>query len=161
MASEGYHEPIGELSDDTRDNEYCYRVDNVSALTIDGFDIWSASTGGSVSVPAHIYLDDNGAPDATAAASTTMTVDATAGFYTATFNPPITVTGTFYLGFDTTAQNAYLSNLNSGASGVGFYRDLANGPNNWTQSGLVQNPSWIVNCQSGGTGLVPHMSSNG
>ncbi|MGK0433681.1 MAG: hypothetical protein ACJA0V_002831 [Planctomycetota bacterium] len=151
----------GTLSNALRDNEYCYRVDNLATLTVNGFDMWSASTGGSVTVPAHIYVETNGAPEATALASTTMTVNAAPGFYTATFNPPVVITGSFYLGFDTTAQNAYINNLNSGAGGVGFYRDLANGPTNWTQSGLVQNPSWIVNCQAAGSGLVPRMSITG
>ncbi len=151
----------GTLSNALRDNEYCYRVTNPATLTINGFDIWSASTGGSVTVPAHIYLDTNGVPAATAIASTTMTVNAAQGFYTATFQPPVVVTGSFYLGFDTTAQNAYINSLNAGAAGVGFYRDIPNGPANWTQSGLIQRPSWIVNCQAAGTGLIPQMSSIG
>lgn len=152
----------GNLSNDTRDNEYCYQVANQGTLTVSGFDVWTASTGGSVTIPAHIYPDDNGSPDATAIASTTVTVGATEGFYTATFNPPVVVTDTFYLGLDTSGQTAYISTLNTGSSGVGFYRDLVNGPQNWTQSGLVQNPSWIVSCQGGSTsGLVPRMGING
>lgn len=151
----------GSLSNTTRDNEYCYQVLNSSARAVTGFDIWSASTGGSVTVPAHIYLDVAGAPDATPIASTTMTVDATEGFYTATFTPAVQVTGTFYLGFDTTAQNAYINNLTSGASGVGFWRDIPNGTTNWSTSGLVQRPSWLVNCQPAAAGLVPQIGITG
>lgn len=147
----------GTLSNALRDNEYCYRVDNLSVLTLDGFDIWSASTGGAVTVPAHIYLDVNGAPAATPMASTTMTVNAQPGFYTATFASPVTVNGTFYLGFDTSAQNAYINSLTTGGSGVGFYRDIPAGQPNWLLSGLVVAPSWIVNCQAGTSGLAPQM----
>jgi hypothetical protein len=148
----------GTLSNALRDNEYCYRVDSATTLTVDGFDIWSASTGGSVTVPAHIYLDVNGVPAATPVASTTMTVDAQPGFYMATFASPVTVNGAFYLGFDTSAQNAYISSLTSGASGVGFYRDIPSGQPNWLLSGLVTAPSWLVRCQAGASGLVPQMS---
>ncbi len=147
----------GSLSNTLRDNEYCYRVANNAGLTIQSFDIWSASTGGSVTVPAHIYPDQNGTPDATAIASTTITVDATPGFYTATFQTPVPVSGVFYLGFDTSSQNAYLSNLTTGTSDQGFYRDLANGPQNWQASGLIQRPSWRVNCQAPTVSLVPQM----
>ena len=151
----------GTLTNTSRDNEYCYTVDQPDAILVTGFEIWTSSTGGTVSVPAHIYLDDNGAPEATPAASTTVQVGGTEGFYTATFSPPVSVDGTFYIGLDTSAQNAYISNLTSGDSGGGYYRDLVNGPNDWTGSGLVQRPAWRVACQPAAAGLVPTLGFGG
>ena len=151
----------GNLSNTTRDNEYCYTVQQNDTLTVTGFEIWTASTGGTVTLPAHIYLDNNGAPAATPAASTTVQVNATQGFYTATFSQPVTVSGRFYLGLDTSSQNAYLSNLTSGASGGGYYRDQVNGPNNWTGSGLVQRPAWRVFCQQPVIGKTPALGFDG
>jgi len=151
----------GSLSNTTRDNEYCYTVAQNDTITVTGFEIWTGSTGGTVQVPAAIYLDANGVPDATAAATTTISVDATEGFYTATFHPPVQVTGTFYLGLDTSAQNAYISNLTQGASGGGYYRDLVNGPNSWTGSGLVQRPAWRVFCTQQTVGKVPVLGFDG
>lgn len=151
----------GTLSNQRRDNEYCYTVAQSDTLTVTGFEIWTGSTGGNVQVPAHIYLDNNGAPDATPTASTTVTVGSTPGFYTATFSPPVQVSGTFYLGLDTSSQNAYISTLTSGASGSGWYRDQINGPSNWTGSGLVQRPAWRVFCQPQTAGKVPALGFDG
>lgn len=151
----------GALSNTTRDNEYCYTVAQNDALLVTGFEIYTASTGGNVSVPAHIYLDNGGGPDATPVASATVQVGATPGFYTATFTPPVSVSGTFYLGLDTSSQNAYLSNLSSGNGGGGYYRDQVNGPNNWTASGLIQRPAWSVFCQTAPQYVTPAMGFDG
>jgi len=151
----------GTLSNTTRDNEYCYTVAQNDALTVTGFEIWTASTGGTVTVAAHVYPDNNGAPAATAVASTTIQVGAAPGFYTATFPTPVPVTGRFHVGLDTSAQNAYLSNLTAGASGGGYYRDLVNGPQNWTASGLVQRPAWRILCQQPSAGREPAIGFDG
>ncbi|MEC9049151.1 MAG: M14 family zinc carboxypeptidase [Planctomycetota bacterium] len=151
----------GTLSNTSRDNEYCYTVTQSDTLTITGFEIFTSSTGGTVSIPAHIYLDNNGGPEASPTATTSVQVGATPGFYTATFAAPVTVTGTFYLGLDTSSQNAFISNLTNGNSGGGYYRDLVNGPNNWTASGLVQRPAWSVFCQQQPQGLTPALSFDG
>ncbi|MCK5943551.1 MAG: hypothetical protein KAI24_16330 [Planctomycetes bacterium] len=151
----------GSLSNTTRDNEYCYTVAQNDTLTVTGFEIWTSSTGGTVTVPAALYLDNNGSPSANAAATATVTVGSTPGFYTATLNQPVQVSGTFYLGLDTSAQNAYISNLTSGSSGGGYYRDLVNGPSNWTGSGLVQRPAWRVLCQQQTAGKVPAIGFDG
>jgi hypothetical protein len=80
----------------------------------------------------------------------------------ATFSAPVTVNGNFYIGYETQAQNVYLCNLNSGTGGVAFYRDTVNGPVNWTQSNLVDTPSWRVQCQSTSSGfLTPAIGING
>ncbi|MFK7739775.1 MAG: S8 family serine peptidase [Planctomycetota bacterium] len=151
----------GSLSQDTRDNEYCYQVQNTGGLTVNAFDIWTASTGGTVSVAAHIYLDAGGAPAATPFASTTVTVGPSQQFYTATFGTPVALTGTFYLGLDTSGQNAYINTLTGGTNGIGFWRDPANGQPNWTQSTLVQRPSWRVNCAAQSNFLTPAIAASG
>ncbi|MFK7741488.1 MAG: M14 family zinc carboxypeptidase [Planctomycetota bacterium] len=149
----------GALNQQQRDNEYCFRVTQSDPLTVQSFDIWTAAIGGSaVTVTAHIYEDVNGSPSPTALASTSVLVDTAEAFYTATFSTPVSVTGDFYVGFDTSAETIYISTLQSGNSGVGFYRDLVNGPNNWTQSGLVQNPSWRISCQGPTSTLTPAIS---
>jgi hypothetical protein len=152
----------GTISQDLRDNEYTHRVTNSGPLSVLGFDCFAQSTGGTQTVAAYIYPEVGGAPSATALATTTMTIGASAGFYTATFASPVSVNGNFYVGYETAAQNVYLSNLNSGTGGVAFYRDLVNGPTNWTQSNLVDTPSWRVNCQSSSTGFKePAMGNTG
>ncbi len=148
----------GTLAGTLRDNEYCYTVNNSSTYEVVSFQIYSGTTtGGNVTCPAHIYLDSNGEPEANPIASTTIVVGSTPGFYTATFAQPVLVSGTYYLGFDTSSNNVYLNTLNSGTSGSAFWRDQANGTPNWTQSGLIQNPSWIVACQNATNFVTPQM----
>ena len=151
----------GTLSNTLRDNEYCYQVTNSSSYEVVSFEIFSATTGGNVTVPAHIYLDAGGEPAANPVASTTVVVTTLPGFYTATFSQPVAVSGTYYLGFDTSSNNVYISTLNAGATGDGYWRDPANGQPNWTLSGLVARPSWRVNCQSATNFLVPDIGVSG
>ena len=151
----------GTLSNTLRDNDYCYRVVNSTTYEVTGFDIFSGTTGSSITVPAHIYLESNGAPQANPVASTSVVVGSTPGFYMATFAQPVLVTGTYYLGFNTSSNNVYLSTLTSGTTGVGFWRDPANGTPNWTQSGLIVRPSWRVACQNASNFLVPSISAIG
>lgn len=151
----------GTLANTLRDNDYCYLVTNSSSYQVVGFEIYSGTTGGNITVPAHIYLDAGGSPAANPVASTTVVVSATPGFYTATFSQPVSVSGSYYLGFDTSSNNVYLNTLTAGSSGVGFWRDPANGTPNWTQSGLIQRPSWRVNCQNATSFLVPVIGVSG
>ena len=152
----------GTLEGDTRDNEYCYEANAAGQVDLLSFDIYTrTTTGGSLTVPAHIYANAGGAPSATPVASTTITVGPTAQFYTATFAAPVPVSGTFYVGLDSSSNNIIINSLTSGASGTGFYRDQLNGPQNWTQSGLVDRPSYRVNCQSPVTNLTPKMAVQG
>ena len=99
--------------------------------------------------------------NATPIASTTIVVGPQAQFYTATFSTPVPVSGTFYLGLDSSSNNVIISSLTAGTSGVGFYRDQVNGPQAWTQSGLVDRPSYRVNCPGAGTFLTPAISAAG
>ena len=148
----------GTLTGATRDNEYCYQVTNSGAIQLTGFDLWTQSTGGTVTRPAHIYADIGGIPAPTPVASTTMQIGPSENFYTATFASPVAVNGTFYVGMDSSSQNVIISTLSSGATGTGFWRDALTP--NWTQSGLVQRPSWHVNC-SGVGNATPEIGING
>ena len=139
----------GALTNATRDNEYCYLVPSSGTLQVTGFDLWTGSTGGTVTRPAHLYAQAGSIPAPTPIASTTMQIGSSQGFYSATFTTPVTMTGDFYIGMDSSSQNVYISTLTSGTAGVGYWRDAATP--NWTQSGLVARPSWKVYCSGGGT----------
>ena len=149
----------GPQASDLRDNEYCYQVLSSGPLTISGFDFWTRSTGGTVTVPAHIYPGAN--PGPTPLASTTITIGPNSAFYTATFSSPVNVNGSFCIGVDSSAQTVYINSLTSGASGIGFYRDLINGPSAWTQSGLTDFPSWRIHCTGSGSTLTPAIGNLG
>ena len=149
----------GTQTTNLRDNEYCYVVPNTGPVTVSGFDFWTRSTGGTVTVPAHVY--PGAVPGATALASTTITIGGTSAFYTATFNPPVNVNGPFCIGVDSSAQTVYVNSLTSGSPGSGYYRDLVNGPTTWTLSGLTGFPSWQVNCSGTGATLAPSIGNNG
>ena len=132
----------GALTLQTSPNEYIYRVNTPLAGTVLSFDIWTASTGGNVSVPAHLYLASGTSAAATPIASTTITVGPTPGFYRATFNSPVAVNGTCFLGVDSSAQTVYLSSLTTGSSFLSYSRTSPTAA--WTLSLLRS--SWIVNC---------------
>jgi len=150
----------GTLEGDLRDNEYCYTAQSAGAVNITSVDFFTRSTVGTQTRPVHIYPQVNGGPGSTPIASTTITLGSQAQFYTATFASPVPVNGTFYLGLDSSSNNVVICSLTSGTSGVGFYRDLVNGPVNWTQSGLVDRPSYRVQCSGGGT-ITPNLGNQG
>jgi hypothetical protein len=103
-----------------------------------------------------------GSPSAIALASPTVTIGTAPNCCSATFALPVNVAGNFCIGYQAVAQNVFLCNLNSGAGGVAFYRDLVNGPVTLKQSGLVATPSWHVNCQLSSPGFVtPVMGTSG
>ncbi|MFN3240540.1 MAG: hypothetical protein ACE37K_03405 [Planctomycetota bacterium] len=147
----------GTLSGSTNQYEYTFRVTNGAAFDVSSFDIYTQSNNGTLTRPAHIYADVGGGPSATPLASTTITVGTQPGFYTATFATPVAVSGTFYIGYEN-SPSGVISNLTAGAGGVGFYRTSST---TWNQSGLVQRPSWRVNCNTGSVNLTPAMSVNG
>jgi serine protease AprX len=149
----------GTSTNNLRTNEYCYTVPNSGALQVVSFDIWTRSTGATVVVPAHIYASAGSTPALTPLASTTLTVGPTAGFYTATFTAPVSVSGTFYLGMDSSAQTVYLSHLGVGAAtGTSYFR-VPGGTATWGISGLITRPSWRVNCTP--TNVAPRLDNNG
>ena len=147
----------GTLSGNTNQYEYTYEVPNSSTLQVSSFEIYTESTTGSITRPAHLYLASGNGPASTPFATTTITVGTTPGFYTATLGAPVTVNGTFYVGYEN-SPNGVISNLNAGATGVGHYRTAVSG--NWNQSGLVDRPSWRVQCSGGGT-VTPSLGNSG
>jgi hypothetical protein len=149
----------GALSGVTRTWEYSYTVPGTGSLQVLSFDLFTRSTGGVQVVPAHIYAAAGNAPATTPLASTTLTVGPTAGFYTATFAAPVSVTGTFYLSMDSSAQTVVLSQLSSGSGGTSFYRAPVSGA--WTASGLVTRPAWRVTCAGGAQFASPALGNQG
>jgi hypothetical protein len=139
-----FNPAAGFLNGTTSADEHVYRIANGLPTTILSFDIFTRSNGGSVTVPAYIYTASGGLPNATPIAQTTMTIGPTAGFYTATFAVPVSVPGSYYIGYDSTAQNVVLSDVSSGSYNLAYTRPTPTSP--WTFS--VLRPSWSVRCTS-------------
>ena len=131
----------GTLSGSTNQYEYCYRVISSGPVELTSFEIFTQSNSGTITRPAHVYADVGGGPSNTPLASTTITVNAGAGFYTATLASPVVVSGNFYIGYEN-SPGGVISTLTSGASGTGFYRTAVTG--NFQQSGLANRPSYRV-----------------
>ncbi|MFK7740169.1 MAG: S8 family serine peptidase [Planctomycetota bacterium] len=149
----------GTLTNSTNGFEYTYEVPSIGSAQVTGFEVYTASNNGSsITRPAHIYAQVGGVPDSTPLASVTMTVGTTPGFYTATFATPVAVNGTFYIGYEN-SPDGIISNLSSGQSGTGYFRTVGN--NSWSQSGLVQRPSYRVSCTGGPNFAVPALSNAG
>ena len=55
------------------------------------------------------------------------------------------MSGTFYISYEN-SPGGVISELTSGQSGVGFYRTAVTG--NWTQSGLVDFPIYVLPSRS-------------
>ncbi len=147
----------GTLSNSTNSYEYTFEVPSSGPLQVSGFELYTSAPSGVITRPAHIYLQSGNGPSTTPLASTTITVGTTPGFYTATFAAPVNVIGSFYVGYEN-APNGVISNLNAGAQGLGYYRTAVTGT--WTQSGLVQRPSWRIQC-SGGNTIAPELGHVG
>ena len=147
----------GTLTNNTNGFEYSFEVNGVTGQVV-AFDIYTYSNSGTLTRPAHIYSMVGGQPSPTPLASTTITVGTTPGFYTATFASPVTVTGTFYIGYEN-SPSGIISNLSSGATGTGYFRTAPSG--SWSQSGLVQRPSWRVDCGNTGGFATPELGNIG
>lgn len=150
----------GALTNETRSWEYASQATTASAISVVGFEINTASTsGGNISQTARLYLGTAAGPTDPAIATTTMQIGGIPGFYTATFASPVAIPAgsTFYV--TVTHNNAsYVPTLSSGTSGPGFYR---NASNVWTQSGLLTEPSFRVNCAGGTQTAVPQFDLTG
>jgi hypothetical protein len=149
----------GSLATNTRTWEYSYTVPSIGSAQVLSFDIFMRSTGGTVTVPAHIYAQAGNLPSTTPLASTTIQIGPTAGFYTATFAAPVPVNGTFYVSVDSSAQTVVLSQLTAGSTGTSHYRTPVTG--NWTLSGLVNRPAWRINCAGGANFATPALANQG
>ncbi len=151
----------GSLAGHVRSNEYCYAVGNAATLQVESFRLFTASTTGNVeTVAAFLYGDASGQPTAGPVATTTIAVGPAPGFYTATFSPPVTISGPFYLGMDSSQQNVVVSQLTSGATGSGFFRTVPL-TGSWIQSGLITAPAYQVHCVGGGQFAVPLVDHSG
>jgi len=152
----------GQLDGHQSNNEYCYQVDATAAITVTGFRLFTQAGGNSPeTVDAALYLaDQQGEPEDQAAATGTMTVDVQPGFYEVTLNSPVAVQSgeTFFIASDT--GTILTSTLTSGTPGTGYWRRPPQQPN-WSQSNVVDHPSYEVLCQGGNPGAVPTLTSSG
>ncbi len=148
----------GSLTGSTRSYAYAYQGQASTAMSVVGFDLYTQTTGAaSQTVPAEIYLGSGSGPSGSAIASTTMTVGATAGFYSAVFGSPVNIPSgaTFYVTV-THNNSTIISSLSSGTGGAGYY----NSNGSWRLSTIAVRPSFRVLCQGGGgSGAVPRLSS--
>ncbi|HIE70343.1 MAG TPA: hypothetical protein EYP98_09245 [Planctomycetes bacterium] len=152
----------GQLLGHQSNNEYCYRVDAATSMTVTGFRLYTQTAGNSpATVAAGLYLANaQGEPEDLPVATGTMTVDVQPGFYEVTLNTPVAVQAgdVFFVGSDT--GTILTSTLTSGDPGVAFWR-LSPSPN-WSQSGIVDHPSYEVLCLGGGLpGAVPSLTTSG
>lgn len=137
----------GTLSDEFRTNEYAYQFTLQTETTVNGFELFTASTGGDITIEARLYASDGSEPSAVLATSM-MTVGDVPAFYPATFAPTLLAPGTYYVAVDSSNQDVQVSTLQSGSPGQAFFR---NPPfsGNWNPSTLVQRPSFRVDCTGG------------
>ncbi|MEO6596389.1 MAG: S8 family serine peptidase [Planctomycetota bacterium] len=149
----------GTLTSQTRPWEFCYTVPNIGTIQIVSFELYTQSLSGTQTVPARIYASAGTDPAATPLVSTTITVGSNPGFYTVMLPTPLTVTGTFYLGMDSSAQNVVLCDVNAGATGTAFDRSGITG--GWTLSTFLQHPSYHVTCSSGPVLATPALANQG
>jgi|GEM_PF-976230 len=146
----------GQLNQTTSSDEYVYRVGVANSSTLTSFDLFTRSTGGTVTVPARIYAPVGNTPGASPIATTTITIGPSAGFYTATFNPPVTVGTSFYIGVDNTPQNTLLSDMPVGTVNLGYKRT-----GNGAWSFAIMRPAWTVQCTDQPLNLTPSMNVAG
>jgi len=154
------NETGGTLTNVTTNLEDAYRVPVGLPGAITSFDLWTASTGGTITVPAHLYAIPPGsspgsAPEPVPVASTTMTIGSTPGFYRATFAAPAFAFGEVYIAVDSSAQSSLASDLTSGSWQVSWSRS---GAGAWTPS--LRRSSWRLQCAGAGL-AVPEVGVNG
>ncbi len=142
-----FNEVPGALTQTATNLENAYRVPFGLSSPIVSFDVWTASTGGTVVVPAHVYaaplgLPPGAMPSLVPIASTTMTIGPTPGFYRATFTTPAYSLGEVYLAVDSGAQATLGSNLTSGSVQLVWSRNGAA----QTWSAAVARPAWRIQC---------------
>lgn len=147
----------GSLNQTTSPDEHVYRVGTGTASTLTSFDLFTRSnTGGAETLTARIYAPSGNAPGAAPIATATMTIGPTASFYTATFDPPVAVPPTFFLGVDNTAQTTLISDLSFGTPNLAYKRT-----GNGAWSFQVVRPGWSVRCTNQPLNLTPSMGVTG
>ncbi|MGE3171434.1 MAG: S8 family serine peptidase [Planctomycetota bacterium] len=149
----------GTLAAQPRAQEIAYLVPNSGPANVLNFEVFTRSTtGGTVTVPAYIYLSNTGGPDPAPLASTTLTVGPAPDFYRATFAAPVQVTGIYYLVVDGTAGTVLPAQLSTGFGGAIFFRNTA-GSGAWSVQGMIS--SWRVECDTSLQFLVPELDNQG
>ncbi|MCB9877597.1 MAG: S8 family serine peptidase [Planctomycetes bacterium] len=148
----------GSLVGTTSSNQYAYLVQNQGPALVTSFEVYTRSTGGTVNVPAYLYAHLDEGPDPTPLAATTLTIGASAGFYTATFPAPVAVNDRFYISF-VNAGAAVVSNLSSGELGKAYYK-AATGTT-FAGSTLVYATGYRVHCVGGAQALAPTIGNDG
>ncbi|MCR9244967.1 MAG: hypothetical protein NXI31_08035 [bacterium] len=146
----------GTLTGQTSAFEYGVIPTGLGAAQVDSFELYTRSTGGTVTVPAHIYTIFGSAP----IASTTMTIGPNPGFYEASFPAPVPTGGTtIFMAIDVSGGNVVVPNLTSGSTGVVFRRTPVTGV--WGYDGTVTMPAYKLYCQAGISFAVPELGNNG
>jgi hypothetical protein len=131
-----------------------YRIANApTGSSVISFEVFTASTGGTVTVPAHLYVGS--LPTAFPTASTTITVGPTPGWYEAVFAGPVPTSGIFFISIDSSAQTVYDSDLVTGSVNLGYSR-LPGSPS-WSLQ--ILSPAWRVTCAP--VFAVPQLTNNG
>lgn len=153
----------GTLAGHTSQNEYAYRVQAPDAITVTGFRLFTNATGGlATTVAASLYLATaSGEPEVSPTATGTMTVDVQPGFYDVVLSAPASFQpgDEFFIASDT--GTIFTSTLNGGTPGAGYWRRPPSNPN-WSQSSVVQFPSYQLVCSGAGQpGATPELTSNG
>jgi len=147
----------GTLVGGTASREYGILVSG-GPMQVLSVDVFTQSTGGTQTVPVHVYpFSTTPVPPL---ASTTMTVDSSPGFYSATFPAPVTVNGNFFLAVDVSAQTVVAPHLTTGTTTAVFERTTP-GAGAWSFSMTVTCPAWRVSCTAGTQYLVPSLGNNG
>ncbi len=148
----------GSLSAASSQNEYAYDATATQNLTVQGFELFTASrTGATTSVLTALYLDNgSGQPAPNPVAVSTMTVSATPQFYSTTFPSTVSIPAGQHFWIAADSIGAYPSTLASGELGGAYYRATPRSGTTWYRSGVVLRASWRVMCQGGmGTTLIP------
>ncbi|MEE2886162.1 MAG: trypsin-like peptidase domain-containing protein, partial [Planctomycetota bacterium] len=141
-------------------NEYAYTATATSSLNVVGFEIYSQSNAGSVTVNTAIYGSTAAGSPGALLASGTMTIGATAGFYKSSITASVPG-GRFFVAVDHSASTTALSNLTSGSAGSGYWRRPP-GSGAWSASGLLPFACYRVLCAGGGGGgAVPVIGNVG
>jgi hypothetical protein len=137
----------GPLNVAATNQEIAYRVPEFLPGSIVSFDIWTASTAGTVVLPAHVYAAPIGAPlgaapDPTPLASTTISIGPVPGFYRATFVMPVSSQSEVYLAVDSASQATLRSDLQSGTVQIAWSRNGTG--QSWSAS--FARPAWRIQC---------------
>ncbi|MGK0204332.1 MAG: hypothetical protein ACI89X_003903 [Planctomycetota bacterium] len=146
----------GFLTNQTTPFEACYEVENSGSLQISGFSLVTRSQNGSVTRTANIYAQVGGQPAATPLATTTITIGSVQDFYMATLAVPVTVNGTFYIGYDNEPSDV-LSTLTGGSLGNGYLRNAGG----WLSSAVIQRPGFAIHCPAPPQNIEPQIGHTG